>query len=596
MQVRCTLFPFMSPWIRRNTRFPQFALELWGRRASLIGTVALMLFHTLLILSLPIPLKWLLDGVILRSETFPLWLDFLNFYPPKTQILYLFLSFIGLIGITATTFYTMSLGAARTAFRLTLALRQNLLQRLFWSKLTYVERQTRAQWTQHFSGDLGNIQDVVIDGLFALVVAIPTLLMITGILFWTSPLLANLVLGTLLLTAALTVVLSVIIRRQLREYRSTLINMDDSIFQAIGAMPLIKTLSASQSVERAIDRIFTHNVRSHLKVIRLQSIYDVCLHSTRNVLRSIVLLFGGWLVLDGHLSVGSLVLFVSYVESTSQPLNLVSKFITKWNKASVCLERVEQSFRELNEQMEIRAVSTKNEPIEELETLAFHEVNFAYPDSNLILQNFSWGTQAGKVIALTGPSGSGKSSFCHLLLRLLEPTQGQILWNGDDVRGMNLEGYRNRFSVAFQDPLVLSATVRENLLLGLEERNITDTQIHEALKSVNALEVIESLSQGLQTQIGEGGRKLSGGERQRLMLARTFLKPNASIYILDEPSMGLDRQSQDHLFNTIKQIRSEGKLILLVSHRPEEWELADKILRFPLNLTTPMPVHDIDIG
>ncbi len=572
-------------------KFPEFSAQLWSLRRRVVATAALMLIHAAIVLTLPLPLKVLLDQVILKSSPLPTQIEFLSLYPDTTKILLLFFVFLALILVNSAVSFAMSMMAGKTGFQVAFEMRKHLLQRMFSAKQVYLERQTRAKWTGMLSGDLGNIQDVVVDGLFALVVGVPTLLAIVGILFFTSDVLGAVVFSVLICTLIFTVVLSKVIRRNLRTFRNTNVTMDDSIFQAVGAMPLIKTLVAGKSVTMTIEKTFLKSMLSLLSVVQYQSAYDLSLQGTRNLLRALVLLVGGWMVIHQNLSVGTLVLFISYVEATSQPLNYISKFVTKWNKTSVSLERVERYFLELSQVQEDPHGAPVSFGPQGFTHLEFRNVSFGYSDSKLLLNDFSHVLSAGQTVALAGPSGAGKSTVCHLLLRLLEPISGEILINGKSISSIELSGYRKTFSVVFQEPLLLNATIRENLLLGMEDGNLDDSALYRALEKVNAADFIQSLPLKLSTKIGEGGRKLSGGERQRLMLARAFLKPFSSVFIFDEPSTGLDPQSSQILFDSIKGLKECGALVILVTHRKNELQYADRVLQFPLLSAPPENVY-----
>ena len=200
-------------------------------------------------------------------------------------------------------------------------------------------------------------------------------------------------------------------------------------------------------------------------------------------------------------------------------------------------------------------------------------VGFGYKTSTRIIENISHTFQAGKVTALVGPSGGGKSTILNLLLRLHDPSEGRILANGVDLRDLRFADLRNLVSFVGQDTFLFDETIKENIRM--VRANATDEEVVNAAKIANAHEFIAKYQNGYDTMIGENGRNLSGGQRQRISIARAILK-NAPVLLLDEATSALDSHSERHIQEAIEVV-TKGTTMIVVAHRLSTVLKADEI-------------------
>lgn len=205
-------------------------------------------------------------------------------------------------------------------------------------------------------------------------------------------------------------------------------------------------------------------------------------------------------------------------------------------------------------------------------TLSFANVQFAYGEATVI-RAFTAELDLGKVTALVGLSGQGKSTLIDLLLRFITPTSGQILLDGVDIATLNLRGWRMRFGYLGQEPFLFHATVRENVRLG--NPGAGDVEIRKAVKLAGAQEFVDQLPQGIETVLADRGMSLSGGQRQRIALARAFVSP-ADVLVLDEPTTALDAETEDRVFASLIKARG-GRGIVLVTHKESLLARADVV-------------------
>jgi ATP-binding cassette subfamily B protein len=203
--------------------------------------------------------------------------------------------------------------------------------------------------------------------------------------------------------------------------------------------------------------------------------------------------------------------------------------------------------------------------------VVFRNVSFAYEQSRPVLQEISFEVPAGACLGLAGRTGSGKTTMMSLLTRFYDPTSGQILLDGVDLRDYKLADLRNQFAIVLQEPVLFSTSIAENIAYARPEA--TEEEIVRAAKLANAHDFIIRLPEGYQTKVGERGMRLSGGERQRISLARAFLK-DASILVLDEPTSSVDVKTESAIMEAMERLM-KGRTTFIIAHRLSTLENCD---------------------
>jgi ATP-binding cassette subfamily B protein/subfamily B ATP-binding cassette protein MsbA len=224
----------------------------------------------------------------------------------------------------------------------------------------------------------------------------------------------------------------------------------------------------------------------------------------------------------------------------------------------------------------------------EVQEIEFRDVSFAYENNNLVLENFQLRVRGGSVIALVGKSGAGKTTVTDLLARFHDPTSGQILLNGLDLRKLTLRSYRNLLGVVQQDVFLFDGTVRENIAYA--ERQATLNDVISAAKRAHAHEFIDKLPRGYDTIIGERGVKLSGGQRQRLSIARALLA-DPRILILDEATSNLDTESEQLIQQSLEELLKD-RTTFVIAHRLSTVAHADQIVVLELGRMVELGTHE----
>jgi len=273
-----------------------------------------------------------------------------------------------------------------------------------------------------------------------------------------------------------------------------------------------------------------------------------------------VLWYGGALVVGGTLSAGSLVVFIWYLGKMYKPMEDFAKMTDAFTKAAVGYERV----REVMETppMVFDRPDAKHAPPLQGE-IEFQNVGFTYTGDRPILSDVTLRAEAGRMTALVGPTGSGKSTIAALIGRFYDPNTGRVTIDGFDLRELEQKSLHDQISFVLQDNILFHAPIWQNIAYG--KPDAARDEVRRAAELANAHDFIASLPEGYDTMVGERGVTLSGGQRQRIAIARAIIR-DTPILIMDEPSSGLDAASEELVFEALDRL-IEGKTAIVIAHR-----------------------------
>ena len=284
----------------------------------------------------------------------------------------------------------------------------------------------------------------------------------------------------------------------------------------------------------------------------------------------LVLWYGARLVLTGALTPGEMLVFLLYLGKMYKPMRELSKMTDQISKAAVGWERIREV---LENEMQVHDLPRARRAPRFKGKIEFDRVHFSYGPNQPIIRDLSLGIEPGQLAALVGPTGAGKTTIVSLLPRFYDLSAGEIRIDGTDIRRFKGKSLRQQISFVLQETLLFHAPVWQNIAYGKPEA--TREEIIRAAKLANADEFIEKMPDGYETMIGERGVTLSGGQRQRITIARALIR-NAPILILDEPSAGLDAESEKLVFDALGKLM-EGKTSIVIAHRLATVRRADVI-------------------
>jgi len=298
-------------------------------------------------------------------------------------------------------------------------------------------------------------------------------------------------------------------------------------------------------------------------------------HSGNQLLQGIlylsVLVFGGIFLSRGEISTSELVAYILFINVFLNPIDRLVNFTETFQRGMSGFDR----FLEI---LDTKPEIVDSEDAEELTDvkgeISFDNVSFSYNDRTVVLNNINLNIKSDQTVAIVGPSGGGKTTFCNLIPRFYEVNEGSIAIDGKDIRSLTLGSLRKNIGMVQQDVYMFSGTIAENILYGKPEAAIED--VMEAAKLANAHDFIMELENGYDTFVGERGVKLSGGQKQRISIARAFLK-NPPILILDEATSALDNESERLVQESLNTL-ARGRTTLIIAHRLSTIKNADDIV------------------
>jgi ATP-binding cassette, subfamily B, bacterial len=288
----------------------------------------------------------------------------------------------------------------------------------------------------------------------------------------------------------------------------------------------------------------------------------------------VILLVGGLAVSRGQLTIGGLIAFMTYLLMLIWPLDAFGWTLAMSEEATTASTRLAEVFdadREIADRPHAVDLTANGRPAVQ-GAIRFEQVGFRYGDGPWVLRGLDLEIEPGETVALVGATGSGKTSVLTLVPRLYDVAEGRVTLDGTDVRDITLRSLRGVIGVAFEDPILFSASVYENLAMG--RPGVTEAQVRHALQVAQA-DFVWDLPWGLETRIGEQGWSLSGGQRQRLALARAVLRA-PRVLVLDDPLSAVDVHTEREIESALSSVLS-GVTAVLVAHRPSTLRLADRV-------------------
>ena len=529
----------------------------------LCGIVLLSLLATPITLLNPVPIKIIVDNVV-GGEQLP---DYLSIFLPqwisqsKGNLL---LVAVGLIFATPILFsiqWTASwLLQTYTGEKLVLLLRSRLFRHVQEHTFSFHDIEGSTSSTYRIQFDATSIESILIHALIPLLTAwfpLISIVVITLHLDWQLAIIA-------LATAPFLVILVRIFGDRLRQRWNSIKGSDSQamsvVQEVLSSIRIVKAFRQEDREQERFEKQTNIKIKDHIGAVILRIKFEILLALFIGGGTAAVLYVGVLHVQQGILSLGELIMIMTYIGQIFGPLQNITKTSTGLASSLASAERV---FIVLDKSPQIVDNPGAKALSHAAGKIKFEGVTFAYNRDNYILKDISFEAKAGSCIGIQGQTGAGKSTLMSLLLRFYDPDQGCIYLDGVDIRNYRIADLRNQFSIVLQEPILFATTVRENISYG--QPDALEAQIVEAAKQANAHEFIKNLSEGYNTEIGERGMTLSGGERQRIALARAFLK-NTPILILDEPTSSVDIQTESLIVEALGRLM-KGRTTFIIAHR-----------------------------
>lgn len=464
---------------------------------------------------------------------------------------------------------------ARIGAELTSGLARRLFRHLQALPFRYFVETKQARYLQTLNGDVNGLRDAAGPELGeALVAALQILVAIPVMLFWNWKL-ALVSAWTLPVLAAAAFLAARSSKKLLYDQLGASVAMNGMLHQSLGVGAYLVNLypAAREHHGRRYDEL-----EAGLKSVDLRRAMHARASSTAVELLVYAMAFllnayGGWLVVGGGVSLGTLVAFGTVGMFLSGPASHLARHCVFFSDALVRLKRVWDLLETAPEESESSRASRRRPLFRK--SLSFKSVGFSYKDGARVLQDASFRIEPGEKVAMIGPSGSGKTTAAYLMLRLFEPASGAVLIDGEDARLFPLAAYRELFGFVPQETVLCDGTIRENLLLS--NPGASEADLEAACRAAQALDFIRALPEGLDTSAGQNGFRFSGGERQRLGVARALLR-KPRVLIMDEPTSFLDPETESRLISGLRAHLGPEATLVLITHRLSVARAMDRVL------------------
>ncbi len=450
-------------------------------------------------------------------------------------------------------------------------LRSKVQKHIIYLPVRFFDNTKSGELVSRIMSDVEGVRNLVGTGLVQLVGGILTAIIAFVILIQLNAALTLYTLLPLALFGLISLKAFGYIRPVFRERGKINAEVTGRLTESLGGIRVIKGFNAENHeisiFAKGVHRIF-ENVKKSMTVTSLITALGTLLIGSATVG---LMWLGGFMIIDGKMSVGDLFAFISFLAFLIAPFVQMGNIGSQITESLAGLDRTEEILREAQENdNELRT----NDLNGFVGNVSFKDVSFAYDEGNEVVKNISFEAPSGSVTALVGSSGSGKTTIAGLAASFLTPDNGAVQVDELDLATVTLDSYRSRLGVVLQDDFLYEGTIRENILFA--NPHASEADIADAVKAAHVKEFTDRLDDGLDTLIGERGVKLSGGQRQRVAIARAILA-DPKVLILDEATSNLDTESELYIQESLGRLM-KGRTTFVIAHRLSTIRKADQIL------------------
>jgi ATP-binding cassette, subfamily B, multidrug efflux pump len=450
-------------------------------------------------------------------------------------------------------------------------LRQEVFDKLEALDLQYLESSAAGDLMSRLVNDIEALNNFfsqslsqMIGAFFALLGIIVAMLILNGLLGLTVLVMIPILWFT-------TQWFSGMARQAFRKTRTTIGDVSAELEEELGGVKVAQAMNRTDENIRRFAERNAANRDANVSANAVTSAFAPAMELLSTLDTALVAAMGGWMAISGRISVGVVVAFLQYVQNFFRPIQTVAQMWTTAQSAFAAAERVfelldrEPAVEDAPGAKQVQAISGH---------VRLENVSFAYNSGPLVLQDVSLEAKPGQTIAIVGPTGAGKTTLVSLIPRFYDATAGQVLVDGQDVRGLEQRSLRAQMGLVAQDPFLFSGTILENIRYG--RLSATDEEVLEAARAASADEFIRRLPEGYKTEVGERGKLLSQGQRQLISIARAILA-DPRILIMDEATASVDTRTEAVIQKALRTLL-EGRTSFVIAHRLSTVRHADQVV------------------
>jgi len=526
----------------------------WAKMVALLAAAIVGIASNL---AVPYITKQMIDVGVLRGDV--------------AALTALSLTYLAALGASWAASYVRGYYTSWVANRVIYDLRVRMFKHLHRLDLDYFARNPPGKVMSRIINDTESLGEAVSVGVVDLVASVLTL---GGALLIMVKLSLELSLVAFSIVPIMAVATLVIARRTRRAHlrtREKVAEVTSELEKSVaGAREMLTYIMRRRASIREFARVNLETLRASLEATKMTASISPVMNLIRAGGICAVLWYGGHLLVEGRVTVGTLVAFFGYLEMFFRPVMTLTMFYNTIQAALAALERIvgflkeEPRVKERPDAVELRDVAGE---------VVFEDVWFGYDPSRPVIRGVSLRIRPGERVAIVGPTGAGKTTLVSLLLRFYDPQRGRVLIDGVDVRDVKIESLRRCVGYVPQEAVLFSGTVMDNIKFG---RDVPDEEVVELCKLIGLHELIMQLPQGYQTPVREGGKNLSVGQRQLIAVARALLT-NPKILVFDEAASSVDPVTEEKIRRTISTLL-RGRTCIIIAHRLSMAAGADRIV------------------
>jgi ABC-type multidrug transport system fused ATPase/permease subunit len=467
--------------------------------------------------------------------------------------------------------YMETLFLAYAGQSIILRMRTDMFEHLHRLSMKFFDTHQVGKLMSRIQNDVQQIQELLTQGIFQLITSLLTLLGIAIIMITINWKLALITLTVTPVLAIAVIIWQKYARKAFTTVRRAIATVNSQLQEDMAGVRVVQSLSREDENLEQFDQVNKAHLDANITAVRLEGLMMPLVNLLTGIGFGIVIVVGGFQVLDGALSAGFLLSFLLYVQRFFEPIMMLAMQYTQLQRAMASGARI---FELMDVEPEIKDSpdAIKLPPVKG--EIRYRDVNFGYEEGKDILHDINLTIKPGETVAIVGQTGSGKSSLVNLTARFYEVERGEVTIDGHNVQSVTQQSLREQIAIVPQTPMLFSGTIEDNIRYGRLEA--THEEIIEVAKTVGAHSFIDRLKNGYDTPVGQRGANISAGQRQLICLARAILA-DPKILILDEATSNVDTNTERIMQRALRKL-TKGRTCLTIAHRLSTVTGADRII------------------